>query len=79
MNTASKDASGHVARWWLKPGIWSELGYLTRQPLPMNHLLDISAWCDGILEGGDWASVDLLDVQGAALKVSESCFIFPSV
>lgn len=45
----------------------------------MNHLLDISAWCDGILEGGDWASVDLLDVQGAALKVSESCFIFPSV
>lgn len=60
MNTASKDASGHVARWSLKPGIWSEPGYLTRQPLPMNHLLDISAWCDGILKVGTgpaWTSL----------------------
>lgn len=46
---------------------------------PMNNLLDISTWCDRILEGGDWASVDLLDVQGAALEVSKSCFLSPSV
>lgn len=76
---ASKDASGHMARWPLQPRIWSEPGYLTRQTLPMNNLLDISTWCDGILEGGDLASVDLLDVQGAAFEVSKSCFISPSV
>lgn len=45
----------------------------------MNNLLDMSTWCDGILEGGDWASVDLLDVRGAALEVSKSCFLSPSV
>lgn len=61
---ASEDASRHVARWLLKPGIWRKLGCWTRHPLPLDPVLEVVSCHDGILEGGDWADVDLLMSKG---------------
>lgn len=63
---ASEDASRPVARWLLKPGSWREPGCLTRHPLLLDPVLDLSTWRSGTPERGDWAYGDLRMSKGSS-------------